>query len=95
MTITKNTKSSMPKTENIKEFMVKIKEYSQLDTIDKFIVGTLMSKLMTKKFDWTPFIHDHVTRMVNLRTKLILLGMDGNKSFLVQFIINSLRPDFG
>lgn len=75
--------------------MVKIKEYSQLDIIDKFIVGTLMSKLTTKKFDWTQFIHDHVTRMINLRTKLILMGMDVNKSFLIQFIINLLPPDFG
>lgn len=75
--------------------MVKIKEYSQLDIIDKFIVGTLMSKLTTKKFDWTQFIRDHVTRMINLRTKLILMGMDVNKSFLIQFIINLLPPDFG
>ena len=46
-----NVKPTMPKTDNVKEFMLKIKEYSQSDIADKSIVGTLMSELTTKKLD--------------------------------------------
>ena len=51
MTIAENVKPSMPKTENAREFMMRIKEYSQSDIADKSIVGSLMSELTTKKFD--------------------------------------------
>ena len=51
MTMAENVKPSMPKTDNAKEFILKVKEYSQLDIADKSIVGTLMSELTTKKFD--------------------------------------------
>ena len=51
MTIAENVKLTIPKTGKAKEFMLKIKEYSQSDIADKSIVGTLMSELTTKKFD--------------------------------------------
>ncbi|OMO59932.1 reverse transcriptase [Corchorus capsularis] len=72
-----------------------IKEYSQSDITDKSIVGSLMSELTTKKFNWSQPIHDHVTEMANLAAKLKALGMEVSESFLVQFIINSLPLDFG
>ncbi|KAJ1434267.1 hypothetical protein SESBI_05616 [Sesbania bispinosa] len=53
MTMAENVKPSMPKTKNAREFMKMIKEYSQSDIIDKSIVGTLMSELTNKKFDWS------------------------------------------
>ncbi|KAJ1434074.1 gag-polypeptide of LTR copia-type [Sesbania bispinosa] len=90
-----NVKPSMPKTENAREFMKMIKEYSQSDITDKSIVGTLMSELTNKKFDWSQPIHDHVTGMANLAAKLKSMGMEVNESFLVQFIMNSLPPEFG
>ena len=46
-----NVKPIMPKTNNAKEFMLEIKEYSQSNIVDKSIVGTLLSELTTKKFD--------------------------------------------
>ncbi|XP_052724124.1 uncharacterized protein LOC128193961 [Vigna angularis] len=88
-------KPSMPKTENAKEFMKMIKEYSQSDITDKSIVGTLMSELTTKKFDWSQPIHEHVTGMANIAARLKSMGMEVNESFLVQFIMNSLPPEFG
>ena len=91
----KNVKPSMPKTENAKEFIRIIKEYSQSDITDKSIVGTLMSELTTKKFDWSQLIHDHVTGMANIATKLKSMGMEVNESFLVHFIMKSLPPEFG
>ncbi|CAM8929222.1 unnamed protein product [Rhodiola kirilowii] len=95
MTVAENIKPSMPKTENSREFMHKIKECSRSDLADKSIVGSLMSQLTTKKFDWSQPIHDHMTHMSNLAAKLKALGMDVNEKFLVQFIINSLPLEFG
>ena len=54
-----------------------------------------MSELTTKKFNWSQPIHDHVTDMSNLAAKLKSIGMDVSGTFLVQFIINSLPPEFG
>ena len=95
MTMAENVKPSMPKTNNAKEFMMKIKELSQSDITDKSIVGTLMSDLTNAKFEWSQPIHDHVTSMANLAAKLKSLGMEVNETFLVQFIMNSLPPEFG
>ena len=95
ITLAENVKPSMPKTDDAKEFMEKIKEYSQSDITDKSIVSSLMNELTTKKFDWSQPIHDHVTGMANLATKLKSMGMDVSESFLVQFIINSLPTEFG
>lgn len=88
-------KPSMPKTENAREFIHKIKECSQSDLADKSIVGSLMSQLTTKKFNWSQSIHDRVTHMSNLAAKLKTMGMDVSDIFLVQFIINSLPLEFG
>ena len=95
MTVAENIKPSMPKTDSAKEFMTKLKEHAQSNIADKSIVGTLMTELTTKKFDWSQPIHDHVTSMTNLDAKLKSMGMDVSESFLVQFIINSLPSEFG
>lgn len=95
MTMAENLKPSMWKTENAREFMKTIKEHSQSDLADKSIMGSIMGKLTTKKFDWSKPIHDHVTEMANLVAKLKTMGMEVSESFLVHFIINSLPPKFG
>ncbi|KAF1879111.1 hypothetical protein Lal_00047783 [Lupinus albus] len=95
MSISDNVKPSMPKTDNAREFMRMIKEYSQSDITDKSVVGNLMTELTTKKFDWSQPIHDHVTSMTNLTTKMKGMGMEVTEAFLVQFIINSLPVEFG
>jgi len=41
ITLNENVKPSMPKTEDAKDFMKKIKEYSQSDINNKSIVSTL------------------------------------------------------
>ncbi|KAL8161806.1 LOW QUALITY PROTEIN: hypothetical protein V2J09_013295 [Rumex salicifolius] len=94
MMMAESVKPSMPKTDNAREFMRKIKECSQSDLTDKSIVGSLMSELTTKKFDWSQPIHDHVTHMSNLAANLTTLGMEVHERFLVQFIMNSLPIEF-
>lgn len=95
MTMVENVKPSMPKTDNAKQFMAEIKEYSYSEIADKSIVGSLMSELTTKEFEWSQPIHEHVTSMQNLAAKLKAMGMDVSETFLVQFIINSLPTEFG
>ncbi|KAE9585540.1 hypothetical protein Lalb_Chr25g0290031 [Lupinus albus] len=95
MSISDNVKPSMPKTDNAREFIRMIKEYSQSDITDKSVVGNLMTELTTKKFDWSQPIHDHVTSMANLAAKMKGMRMEVTEAFLVQFIINSLPVEFG
>nr|KYP49934.1 hypothetical protein KK1_028325 [Cajanus cajan] len=95
MTMAEKVKPSMAKSENVREFMKMIKDYSQSDITDKSIVGTFISEMTTKKFDWSQLIHDHVIGMTNLAAKLKSMGMEVNESFLVLFIMNSLSLEFG
>ncbi|XP_027348129.1 peroxidase 44-like [Abrus precatorius] len=50
--LAEDVKPSMPKIENAREFMAKVKEYAQSDIIDKSITCTLLTELTIKKFDW-------------------------------------------
>ena len=93
MSIASNIKSTLPKTENAKEFMKSVEERSQ--TADKSLVGTLMSTLITMKFDDSRTMHEHVIEMTNIATRLKSLGMIVDDNFLVQFILNSVPYDYG
>jgi hypothetical protein len=95
MSMAESVKPFMPKTEKAREFILKIKAQSQSDVADKSIVGSLMSELTTKRFDWSQTIHEHVTHMSNLASRLTSMGMEVHESFLVQFIINSLPQEYG
>nr|KYP72178.1 hypothetical protein KK1_004762 [Cajanus cajan] len=95
LTMVANVKSSMPKTNNVREFMKLVKDYSKSDIIGKSIVGNLSSELTNKKFDWSQPIHNHVKKMANLATKLNSMGMEVRESFFVKFILNSLSVEFG
>ena len=67
---------------------------SNIKTADKSLARTLMAKLTTKKFDVTRSMHEHVLEMTNIAAKLKTLGMNVDDSFLVQFILNSLPPQY-
>ncbi|CAA7023598.1 unnamed protein product [Microthlaspi erraticum] len=47
------------------------------------------------KYDGTRSMHEHCIEMTNLAAKLKNLGMSVDDSFLVQFILNSLPPQYG
>ncbi|KAB5569204.1 hypothetical protein DKX38_002997 [Salix brachista] len=93
MTIASNIKTSLPKPENAKDYMKAIEE--RFKTADKSLAGKLMADLTTIKFDGTRSMHEHVIEMTNLAAKLRNLGMTVDDSFLVQFILNSLPPQYG
>jgi len=93
MSIANNIKSTLPKTDNTKEFMKFVEERSQ--TADKYLPGTLMSTLTTTKFDGSRTMHEHVIEMTNIVTRLKSLGMAVDEGFLMQFILNSLPSEYG
>ncbi|XP_068477318.1 uncharacterized protein [Phaseolus vulgaris] len=90
ISITSNIKSALPKIDNAKEF---VEDHSQ--TVDKSLVGTLMSTLITMKFDGSRTMHEHVIEMKNIVARLKSLGMEVDENFLVQFILNSLPSEYG
>ena len=91
--ITSNIKSTLPKTDNAKEFMKFVEEHSQ--TADKSLAGTLMNTLTTMKFDGSCTMHEHVIEMTNIATRLKSLGMAVDEGFLMQLILNSLTFEYG
>ena len=93
MSIANNIKSTLPKTQNAKEFMKSVKECSQ--TADKSLAGTLMTTLITMKFDGSRTMHEHVIEMTNIAARLKSLGIAVDDIFLVQFILNSLPSEYG
>ena len=94
MIIENNIKSTIPKTKSAKEHMKFVEERSQSDFVDKSSTGALMGTLTTMKFDDSCTMHEHVTEMINIVTKLKSMGMEVNENFLVQFIINSLPSQY-
>ena len=93
MTIAGNIKSSLPKSDNAKEFLKAVEE--RFKTADKSLAGTLMAQLTTMKYNGVHGMQNHILEMTNLAAKLKTLGMTVGESFLVQFILNSLPAQYG
>ncbi|KAH0774680.1 hypothetical protein KY290_011817 [Solanum tuberosum] len=54
-----------------------------------------MGTLTTMKFDGSRTMHEHVIEKTNVAARLKSLGMEVEKNFLVQFIINSIPSEYG
>ncbi|XP_057996546.1 uncharacterized protein LOC131175881 [Hevea brasiliensis] len=61
---------------------------------DKSLAGTLMAQLTTMKYNGSKNMHEHIIGMSDIAARLKILGMAGVDSFLVQFILNSLPPEY-
>ena len=92
MTVMANIKSSLPEKESAKEFLQAVRE--RFKTADKSYAAKLMQDLTNIKFDGARSMHNHVIEMQNLAAKLQTLGMKVDENFLVQFILNSLPPQY-
>jgi hypothetical protein len=93
MSIASNIKSTLLKCDNAKKFLTIVEE--RFRSADKSLARTLMAELITMKFDGTRGMHEHILEMTNLVGKLKALGMNVDEFFLVQFILNSLPPQYG
>ncbi|KAG8377675.1 hypothetical protein BUALT_Bualt08G0057500 [Buddleja alternifolia] len=86
-------------TEKLKQ-SVTAKEYLKLveerfRSADKSLAGTLMAELTTMKYDGSRSMQQHVLEMTNTAARLKSLVLTVDDSFLGQFILNSLPPDYG
>ncbi|OMP03224.1 Zinc finger, RING-type [Corchorus capsularis] len=52
-------------------------------------------ELTTMKFDGSRSMQEHIIEMTNIAARLKTLGMNVDESFMVQFILNSLPPEYG
>ncbi|CAA7014581.1 unnamed protein product [Microthlaspi erraticum] len=91
MTIASNIKTSLPNVDKAKAYLTAIEE--RFKTADKSLAVKLMADLTT--MNGTRSMHEHCIEMTNLAAKLKNLGMSVDDSFLVQFILNSLPPQYG
>jgi len=78
--IASNINFALPKSENAKEFVKSVEECSQ--TIDKYLIETLMTTLTTMKFDSLRTMHKHVIEMTNITTTFMSLGITVDEIFL-------------
>ena len=62
---------------------------------DKSLAQTLMAELTTMKYDGLRSMQQHILNMTNIAARLTTLVMKVDDSFLVQFIMKSLRPEYG
>ncbi|KAL5555854.1 hypothetical protein UlMin_038090 [Ulmus minor] len=91
LSVANNIKTTLPKTNNAKEFMKFVEERSQ--TADKSFARTLVATLTTIKFDGSCSMHEYVIEMTNIAVRLKSLEMNVDENFLIQFIINSLPSE--
>ena len=71
MTIANNIKSTIPQIESAKEFSAFMEEC--FHSADKPLIGTLMAKLMTIKYDGLKGIQDHIIDM----TEVLMISSGG------------------
>ncbi|KAJ9162425.1 hypothetical protein P3X46_022201, partial [Hevea brasiliensis] len=93
MTIANNIKTIISQTENAKKYLNFVEE--QFRSADKSLAGTLMAQLTTMKYNGSKSMHEHIIEMSDIAARLKTLGMAVDDSFLVQFILNSLPPEYG
>ena len=93
MAIANNINTTLPKTDSAKEFLSNVED--RFKTTNKSLAGTLTVKLTTMKFDGKHGIQEHAIEMTNLAAQLKTLGINLDEFFLVQFILNSLPPQYG
>ncbi|XP_057996545.1 uncharacterized protein LOC131175880 [Hevea brasiliensis] len=93
MTFTNNIKATISQTENAKEYINFVEEWFR--SVDNSLVGTLMTQLMTMKYNELKSMHEHIIEMSDIVIRLKTLGMAVDNSFLLQLILNSLPPEYG
>ena len=92
ITIASSIKSTLPESVIAKEYLKLVEECFR--SADKSLTRTLMAKFTTMKYDGSLSMQQHIIDMTNITARLTTLGMKDDDSFLVQFIMNSLPPEY-
>ncbi|XP_057975314.1 uncharacterized protein LOC131162727 [Malania oleifera] len=97
MCIANNIKSMLPQLKNAKEYKNAKKYLKAMEdrfcSADKSLVGRLMAKLTTMKFDGSRGMNEHVLEMTNLAARLNSLGMNVDSYVLLDPSSFLLYPD--
>ena len=91
--IAKHIRKSIPDSDRARMFLASVEQ--QFQTSDKALAGTLMATLTTKKYNGVSGVCEHIMELNNIAEQLKGIDMTISESFLVQFILNSLSPQFG
>nr|XP_009780571.1 PREDICTED: uncharacterized protein LOC104229611 [Nicotiana sylvestris] len=91
--IVNNIKSTISQTESVREYLKFMEK--RFRSADKSLAGTIMVELTTMKFDGSRSMQNYIIKMTNIAARLQTLGMKVDDSFLVQFILNLLPPEYG
>ncbi|XP_071939106.1 uncharacterized protein [Coffea arabica] len=91
--IAKHIRKSIPESTRAREFLALVGQ--QFSATDKALAGTLMATLTTKRYDGVSDVREHIMEKNNLAKQLKTMDMTISESFLVQFILNPLPPQFG
>ncbi|CAA7045079.1 unnamed protein product [Microthlaspi erraticum] len=71
------------------------KAWERANRLNIMFLRMTIANLTTMKHDGTRSMHEHCIEMIDLAAKLKNLGLSVDDSFLVQFILNSLPPQYG
>ncbi|XP_059455162.1 uncharacterized protein LOC132185401 [Corylus avellana] len=90
--VSKGIRSSIPECTNAKAFIKAVDE--QFMSSNKALPSTLMKKLSSKSFDNSRSVREHIMKTRDMAAQLKFLEIDISESFLVHFILNSLRSEY-
>ena len=91
--ISRTIRGSIEAKENAKDLLEAIK--AQFQITDKALGASLISRLTSIKYNGTLGVREHIFTMTNIASKLKEVDMTVSEKYLVQFIFNSLPPEFG
>ncbi|XP_048429385.1 uncharacterized protein LOC125472234 [Pyrus x bretschneideri] len=91
--VSKSIRGLIPECDKVTDFMKAIEE--QFVKSDKALAGTLMQKLSGMKHDNSKSVREHIMEMRDITAQLKSLEIEISKSFLVNFILNSLTLEYG
>nr|XP_017231262.1 PREDICTED: uncharacterized protein LOC108205733 [Daucus carota subsp. sativus] len=90
--ITSAIRGAIPESENAKEYLANIEEQFKAST--KAQATTLISKMVTLKYNGSSGVRDHIMRMNDMAAQLKDMKMEISEGFLVHFIMTSLPAQF-
>ncbi|KAL4554216.1 hypothetical protein LXL04_037399 [Taraxacum kok-saghyz] len=86
-------RGAIPDSENAKTYLESVEE--QFRGTSKAHASTLILKMLTKKYDRSSGVREHIMMMTDMANKLKSMDMEISEGFLVHFIMTSLPVQFG
>jgi hypothetical protein len=85
-------RGGIPDCETAKEYLKKVE--SQFTDSSKMYAGTIIKRLVTKKYSFDSGMREHILKMSNMTSKLKPMDMEVKDEFLVRLVMSSLPKEF-